>query len=342
MARDWKLNINNFAEVEQYYHSIKPVISKNHSKADDIRPLHNRSTKHERIRKISDDIYLLMDGYAYGDDQFHWSWQAPAEEDPKPSEDEMVMLAAIAWIREGNTEMIKIRNGTGRRMHTRRYAFLDWVLPTDMRFLPNQGKQYVWYLGKKYYSPKSETVGWTAYNSQNVMRGGSFRNTYQSCEDGMFLLFEREIGSLVWNISSRYAPVPAEVVVKHRIKKDLKREVMEYAESFWDWAVSMGPILPTNDGKYVFRMRNELIKLGVMSDKSTMSNGGRYISPKVKKVLSEPDHEARLPLLVTFLDESNLKTANSVEDLKKCRGQFNRWINKTCGLIETIEEIKEH
>ena len=79
MARDWKLNINNFAEVEQYYHSIKPVISKNHSKADDIRPLHNRSTKHERIRKISDDIYLLMDGYAYGDDQFHWSWQAPAE-----------------------------------------------------------------------------------------------------------------------------------------------------------------------------------------------------------------------------------------------------------------------
>ncbi len=336
MARDWKLHINNFAEVEQYYHSIRPVISKNHSKADDIRPLHNRSTKHERIRKISDDIYLLMDGYAYGDDQFHWTWQGPAEEDPKPSEDEMVMLAAIAWIREGNTEMIKIRNGTGEQSHNRRYAFLDWALPTDMRFLPNQGKQYVWYLGKKYYSPKSETVGWTAYNSQNVMRGGSFRNTYQSCEDGMFLLFEREIGSPVWNISSRYAPVPAEVVVKHRIKKDLKREVMKYAESFWDWAVSMGPILPTDESNYGFDMRGKLFDLGVMD-----RNG--WVSSKVKKVLSEPDHEARLPLLVTFLwEDSDLKTANSVEDLRKCRGQFNRWINKTCGLIETIEEIKEH
>ena len=336
MARDWKLHINNFAGVEQYYHSIKPVISKNHSKADDIRPLYNRSAKHERIRKISDDIYLLMDGYAYGDDQFHWTWQGPAEEDPKPSEDEMVMLAPIAWIREGNTEMIKIRNGTGRQMHTRRYAFLDWALPTDMRFLPEQGKQYVWYLGKKYYSPKSETVGWTAYNSQNVMRGGSFRNTYQSCEDGMFLLFEREIGSLVWNISSRYAPVPVETVVKHRVKKDLKQEVMKYAESFWDWAVGVGPILPTDDWNYVSRMREELKNFGLIT------LAGQYYPSKVKKVLSEPDHEARLPLLVMFLWDSGLKTANSVEDLRKCRGKFNRWINTACGLIETIEEIKEH
>jgi len=167
------------------------------------------------------------------------------------------------------------------------------------------------------------------------MRGGSFRNTYQSCEDGMFLLFEREIGSPVWNISSRYAPIPAEVVVKHRIKKDLKREVMEYAGSFWDWAVSLGSILPTDDWNYVSRMRDKLWELGVMD-----RNG--WVPSKVKKVLSEPDHEARLPLLVVFLGDSGLKTANSVEDLKKCRGQFNRWINKTCGLIETIEEIKEH
>ena len=149
-------------------------------------------------------------------------------------------------------------------------------------------------------------------------------------------MFEREIGSPVWNISSRYAPIPAEVVVKHRIKKDLKQEVMKYAESFWDWAVSMGPILPTDALNYGFDMRGKLFDLGVMD-----RNG--WVPSKVKKVLSEPDHEARLPLLVTFLwEDSDLKTANSVEDLKKCRGQFNRWINKTCGLIETIEEIREH
>jgi len=125
------------------------------------------------------------------------------------------------------------------------------------------------------------------------------------------------------------------VVVKHRIKKDLKREVMKYAGPFWDWAVSLGPILPTDDPEYFYRMGDKLWELGV-------TNKDGYVSSEVKRVLREPDHEARLPLLVMFLTDSGLKTANSVEDLKKCRGQFNRWINKTCGLIETIEEIKEH
>ena len=110
---------------------------------------------------------------------------------------------------------------------------------------------------------------------------------------------------------------------------------MKYAESFWDWAVGVGPILPTDDYNYVMHMRDEVRNFGVMDRDG-------WVSSKVKKVLSEPDHEARLPLLVMFLWDSGLKTANSVEDLRKCRGKFNRWINTACGLIETIEEIKEH
>ncbi len=54
-----KERINSFAEAEARYNDVKPVISKNHTKGDDIRPVGDRRRKWERIVKVSDTCYEL-------------------------------------------------------------------------------------------------------------------------------------------------------------------------------------------------------------------------------------------------------------------------------------------
>ena len=53
---------NTFAEVAKLYHTVKPIISKNHSGKDDLRPVGVRSRKWERIIKVNDQKYILNDG----------------------------------------------------------------------------------------------------------------------------------------------------------------------------------------------------------------------------------------------------------------------------------------
>ena len=67
-------NFSSFHEVAKHYNSIKPLVSKLHTREDDIRPIGDRARKHERIVKISNNCYALSDGYHYGDDKFYpWS-----------------------------------------------------------------------------------------------------------------------------------------------------------------------------------------------------------------------------------------------------------------------------
>ena len=66
--------LNNFKAVEAKYNSIKPVVSKNHTLDQDIRPIGERRYKWQRIKKLSDNCYAFLDGYSYGDDVFRPWW----------------------------------------------------------------------------------------------------------------------------------------------------------------------------------------------------------------------------------------------------------------------------
>ena len=46
-------NFSSFDDVVKHYESIKPLVSKLHTREDDIRPIGDRNRKHERIVKIS-------------------------------------------------------------------------------------------------------------------------------------------------------------------------------------------------------------------------------------------------------------------------------------------------
>ena len=53
---------NSFEAVERLYESIRPVVSKNHTIGDDIRPISSRRKKHERIEKLRRKSYLPLCG----------------------------------------------------------------------------------------------------------------------------------------------------------------------------------------------------------------------------------------------------------------------------------------
>ena len=80
-------NLGTFAQVAERYHNTKPMRGKNAGK--DVRPVADRARDWERIKKISDNCYLLMCG-GYGDDVFQWYYTKV-----NPTQAEVVALAPI-------------------------------------------------------------------------------------------------------------------------------------------------------------------------------------------------------------------------------------------------------
>ena len=130
--------LSTFDEVAERYHNTKPMRGKN--KGKDVRPIADRARDHERIKKISDNCYLLMNGGHY-DDVFGYYYSRTAND---PTQAEMVALAPICWKRHSDgTETIKIRNGIGTGAHMGHYSFLDRMLPRTMGLCIENGKQYI-------------------------------------------------------------------------------------------------------------------------------------------------------------------------------------------------------
>ncbi len=118
-----------------------------------MRPLGDRARKQERIKKINDNCYLLMDGYYSGDDVFP-AWYSGGNTG-KPTEAEMINLAPIVWRRHRDgTTTIKVRNGTGHGAHKRRYTFLDRHGPNGIRFRMRNGKHFIGTVGAEYHLAK--------------------------------------------------------------------------------------------------------------------------------------------------------------------------------------------
>ena len=56
------MRFNKFDEVVSWYERTKPIVSKNHTLSHDVRPIHERKRKWERIKRIDENTYALCDG----------------------------------------------------------------------------------------------------------------------------------------------------------------------------------------------------------------------------------------------------------------------------------------
>ena len=145
--------VNSFADAEKKYAETKVLKSKNHPAEQDVRPLGTRSRKWERIKKLSDDCYVMLDGCVHTDDIWNGRYERPHELvtlNPK--------FAPIIWTRKGETESIRIRNGIGSMAHSGRYTFLENWLPMGLEFQIDSGRQYIvasHNRSEDYYLPKT-------------------------------------------------------------------------------------------------------------------------------------------------------------------------------------------
>lgn len=119
--------LNTFEDVQMHYLSIKPIVSMYHTLQDDVRPIHQRHKKTDRIsagRKEQIGLGWFMDlinlscGWACNSND---QWDKPD----------------ITWEKKDTYDKITIRhNGYQTSM-----AFLDAWLPDDLRFGPESSKR---------------------------------------------------------------------------------------------------------------------------------------------------------------------------------------------------------
>jgi hypothetical protein len=312
--------LSTFDEVAERYHKTKPMHGKN--KGKDVRPIADRARDHERIKKISGNCYLLMNGGHY-DDVFGYHYRGNVD----PTQAEMVALAPICWKRHSDgTETIKIRNGIGTGAHMSHYSFLDRMLPRTMGLCIENGKQYIRAdAGEALYLPKCMYVPRGVYDNTN--RSIRWNSWMKATDDGSALTFRRDGDwfKLVGDVCD--APKPPRTIVLKGMKARYKNHITSYLE----WISVMAPLMQTDDYQYRSQMRNQVSEI----------TGESYynLNPKhMRHALTKQDHPLRLPMAVDFVSEyGTIRNVQSQADAKQVKAEFNRWINKVCGFTKQVK-----
>ena len=235
MAITW-LQYEGFDHIANQYANTKPLVSKCHTREEDIRPIADRNRKYERIKKINDNCYILQDGYHSGDEVFSSYW---SDEKGKPTEAEIIKLAPIVWRKpRDGSETITIRNGTGYQAHNGRYSFLDRCLPLGLQFILRNGKHFILCQnnGVEYYLAKSLTMAEHAIPKKH--NGG-----YTTRDDGVSLTFKRITKyQRCFEFISGGKPIPKPP--RKIVDKEAKAKMKDAISTFRDWSSIMFPMLP--------------------------------------------------------------------------------------------------
>ena len=356
MAYGFIKGMDSFWHVERKYNGTKPLVSKHHKKEDDLRPAHRRDRKWEHIVKLSPTCYALCDG-GYGDPNFTSNYH---QRDPIPTSIvDTYNLSPIVWDIQlqpdgSYLETVKVRNGSGDHAHTSRYQFLAEFLPKGLIYVGGtDGRQHIKVIHqqnppphRKYYLPKSRSVDAAQWDYITARASTAYwLEQFQREDDHKYLVFARQskvpdyaasVGDIHFGDWALISPEFKPVNPKSRVDKVRKKELKPHLDEFWQWACSVGKMLPIRDWEYVRDAKNQLRKANVMTSSQWASNN-RYNGDEVQHILTTSDHELRLPLLTMFMIQSDMNHATTPDDAKKVRASFNRWANQVCGLVTTTK-----
>lgn len=311
-----------FAEVESIYNNTKPMRGRN--KGKDVRPIGDRARDHERVKKISSNCYLLMNGGYYDDVYSYWGGKLGL-----PTQAEMVALAPICWKRnKDGTETVTIRNGIGTGAHVSHYTFLDRMLPRGMGFGIINGKQYVSASSGEYYLPKCMYVPRHIID-QRRGRHSAYDSWMRATDDGSALTFKRDGDrfTLIGDVCD--APKPPRTLVNKKQKAKYKDAMTGYLE----WISAMAPMLQVDNWQYRSGMARQV--------RESHNESGYYhkIPPKLMRdIVMKQNHPLRLAMAVDFVSNyGTIRNIQSQADVSQVRTEFNRWINKHCGFTKTVK-----
>ena len=282
--------LDSFTHVEHLYNNTKPIRGTN------IVPLGDRRRKWECIIKLSPHHYVLSD---YGDQQYR--------------------IAAVVWTRnDDGTDTVQFRNETGDYAHSGRYSFLERCMPMGMRFLADNGKQYILHDSNRYYLPKdsNKPVEFTAGRTNSSVAG------------------HRHYAP--WTLSSDEHPIP---VTRVRVNKQAKAPYKKAIDEYLHWAWTMTPILEGT--------------MNWESNREASMAAGRMGGGTFRDMLVEEQHEQRTTMVHAFLCEladsmgnrywHGMAINNNVSltsDPKKFRAKFNAWVNHKGTFTRSFEEYK--
>lgn len=336
MAIQW-LQYNSFEYIAELYASIKPLVSKLHTREQDIRPIGDRNRKHERIAKINDNCYILQDGYHTGDDAFPAYYYRNDDVTLKPTEAEIIKLAPIVWRKHRDgSQTITIRNGTGGGAHMSRYSFLDRHLPQGLEFLITNGKQFVVNDANRYYLAKSNTV------AEYALRPEGKRGVMTSRDDGVSLTFKRITKypmCFEFVSGGKAIPKPPKQIVDKKAKAKMKDDII----AFRDWASITFPMLPKNDREYRMRLVTELSEqtnkaFNLYTWNVVDTFAGQF--ELSRNIISDDDHPLRLHLayfLFSSIEDIYDEDMDTAKNRAYVMTTFNRRINKVCNFTKTVK-----
>jgi hypothetical protein len=296
--------INSFDEAVAQYAKTRPLVSKRHTLQDDVRPIWARKRKFERIKKIDDNTYALLDG-TYGGTM----WATGNNQQASDEHEYENTMAPIVWMRREDGDYIRIRNYKKANGGLQRYNFLYEYTPDRMRMIRNNGKlsfQVPTEHGRVDFPlPKCNVV----YDHQT----GKLLS-----DDNTFLMFRV-------NVDGTYTRVGTLLCPTARIDKELKQSLKPHIAGFYEFCAAVTPML-------------DMSWSTLREYKAQLTD--RALAPipaeLVRGIVVQEDHELRVALAAFVVSRCVRRRPIRCEgDLQNIKASFNRAMNTLLGLYTT-------
>jgi hypothetical protein len=264
--------LSSFDDVAKAYNEITPL--RGARAKEDIRPLNQRRYWWNRVMKVNENKYLLLDG--------HWAWSNSANYETRE------VTAPIMWERKEDGDYITIRNHANEGISVSRYTFLMNHLPKDLFFHYENGKHYVKHhpTGVDHYLPKFKgRMDWNA-------------GTFDMYEDNKIVFKHDGCNFTRANELQTFKT--------RRVDKELdavfKPKVVEFIEWMNVVLPVLGETLVANRGGYASKMSNDRAY--------SFYYWSNYVNAEeVKEILLDPEHEKRMALAVCLINDVNATDA---------------------------------
>jgi hypothetical protein len=332
----------SFAEVEAAYNNITPLRGSTNA-GKDIRPIGDRARKWERIVKVSPNCYALSDGYHFGDGHFRdWVFNGTFT----PTLKHMEQYAPIVWRKKRDgTEEVTLRNGWGPHAHNGRYQFLYRHTPKGRWFRNRNGKHFIENGSTAHYIAKVRTAPKPVYDE--IMGNTSTHYWHKRNKEWVRAHDDNSAVTFRKNEHGGWDHVEGtgrdlEEAKGPTVMKETKAKNKDAIKSFFEWGMTMSPLLPLEDPEY--RTTNSRELHDYFKPEDYKGYGLPDLKPvDLRKVVSDEDHPMRLALWVKFASDCTdhmwmnrvyyTKTVETKEDLQRVRVRYNTFINRQLGFM---------
>lgn len=289
--------LSSFDQVAKAYETIKPIGGAR--KAENIKPLAQRRYWWNRVEKVSDTKYLLLDG--------HWAWS-----NLQQNLDAVEQTAPIVWERKEDGDYMTVRSHMNGGMSVSRYTFLSHYLPIGMQFdwYTTTGKHFVKYQGKDYYLPKFK--GKMDWQSKTFEMFEDNKLVFKALGDGTF----ERVGDLV----------PMQT---RRVDKDLNAIYKPMMKEMWEWMAVVLPVMGDGLGDAKSQYASDLTE-----GKASYWYWDRYVDKDlIREILANPEHDKRMALAGLLAYQADAIQGGRFEPRKESWAKFRQTLRKVGGLL---------